>query len=84
MLMDRAREHETKAKEVALMAAATKGVKKMNVKVRSSVQADDSGEEGVSVGGASDIKTTRKCYRCGETGHLAKDCKLTQAEAKEK
>ena len=98
-LMQRARDHEAKAKEVELLAAATRQVgRKVNVKTRASRVAD--GEESPPIGrgsapvsGGADTAApgisgsdkeakgiNRKCYRCGETGHLARDCKLSEQE----
>jgi DNA-directed RNA polymerase subunit M/transcription elongation factor TFIIS len=102
-LMQRARDHEAKAKEVELLAAATRQVgRKVNVKTRASRVAD--GEESPPIGKGSapvsggadtaapgisgsdkEVKgTNRKCYRCGETGHLARDCKLSEQEGRDR
>ena len=98
-LMQRVRDHEAKAKEVALLAAATRRVpRRVNVKLQAARSAD--AEESPSSGfaprggdmaapeGSADEKkdktTNRKCYRCGETGHMARDCKLSEQEGRDR
>ena len=83
-LMRRAREHEQKVKEVELLRAAPGGTKKANTKARSSVPADNDDDMGSGVHNPPGLDTrtrgladARKCYKCGETGHQAKDCGKT-------